>query len=227
MGNNVGLACFISFLGGAALSGLAVWKILDKKYKDRSDEEIASVKEHFTVPKSPDTGVFKELKEKHARQKEEAERRSSLAEEAKHKPNIIEYTKTLKENGYVDYSTVDPKKDEAKSGRYPWDKSEEEKADDKKPHVIEPEYYGENEEYDQVSMTLYADGILAYDDGDVIVEDEERLIGDALEHMGEFEDDAIHVIDKEKGIYYEILADERKYQEATHKKPHLDDGEDE
>ena len=226
MGNNVGLACFLSFVGGAALSGLAVWKILDKYYKARSDEEIASVKEHFTVPKTADMTVFKELKEKYAKQKEESEKKLSLAEEAKHKPNIIEYTKTLKDNNYIDYSTID-KKEEPKSGRYPWEKSESEKDNDMKPHVIEPEYYGENEEYDQVSMTLYADGILAYDDGDVIVEDEERLIGDALEHMGEFEDDAIHVIDKEKEIYYEILADERKYQEATHKKPHLDDGEDE
>ena len=224
MGNNVGVVCFISFLGGAAISGLAVWKILDKYYKAKSDEEIASVKEHFTVPKIIDTSVFKELKEKAAKQQAEVEKeKSSLAEEAKHKPNIIEYTKTLKDNKYVDYSTP-VEKNEKKSGRYPWEKSEK---DDMKPHIIEPEYYGENEEYDQVSMTLYADGILAYDDGDVIVEDEERLIGDALEHMGEFEDDAIHVVDKEKEIYYEILADERKYEDATHKKPHLDDGEDE
>lgn len=218
MGNNVGLCSAISFLAGAAISGLVVWKVLDKKYKDRSDEEIASVKEHFTVPKPEKVEKKDEPK---------TEDKTKTVEKAKNKPNIIEYTKTLKENKYIDYST--PVKEGPKSGRYPWEKSEPEvkEPDDMKPHIIEPEYYGENEEYDQVSMTLYADGILAYDDGDVIVEHEERLIGDALEHMGEFEDDAIHVVDREKEIYYEILADERKYEDATNKKPHLDDGEDE
>lgn len=214
MGNSVGLCSAISFIAGAAISGLVVWKVLDKKYKERSDEEIASVKEHFTVPKPEKVEKKDEPK---------TEDTIKTAEKAKNKPNIIEYTKTLKENNYIDYSTPVDKK--SSSGRYPWEKSEIKEADDMKPHIIEPEYYGENEEYDQVSMTLYADGILAYDDGDVIVENEERLIGDALEHMGEFEDDAIHVVDREKEIYYEILADERKYEDATHKKPHLDDEE--
>lgn len=223
MGNNVALCSVLSFIGGAAASGLIVWKILDKKYKERADKEIESVKKRFTVPRP-------EKKEEKKEAAKVDKKQSDIAEEAKHKPNIIEYTKKLKENNYIDYSTSTEKEDK-KSGRYPWEKSDERKnvfdENDTSPHIIEPEYYGENEEYDQVSMTLYADGILAYDDGDVIVKDEERLIGDALEHLGEFEDDAIHVIDKGKEIYYEILADERKYEEATHKKPHLDDGEDE
>lgn len=214
MGNNVGLCSALSFIAGAALSGLAVWKYLDKKYKERSDEEIASVKEHFTVPK-PEKKVEKE--------EPKTEEKKDKMEKAKNKPSIIEYTKLVKDNKYVDYSTG--AKEEPKTGHYPWDKDEP--KDDGKIHIIEPEYFGENEAYDQVSMTLYADGILAYDDGDVIVEHEERLIGDALEHMGEFEDDAIHVVNQEKEIYYEILADERKYEDATHKKPHLDDEEDE
>jgi len=46
-----------------------------------------------------------------------------------------------------------------------------------------------------------------------------------LEHMGEYEEDALHVCNPVKKIYYEILADERSYEKATKKKPHLSDDE--
>ncbi|MBP5597972.1 MAG: hypothetical protein J6Y02_21570 [Pseudobutyrivibrio sp.] len=205
--NNTVISSILSFIGGAAISGFVVWRILEPKYKKIADEEIASVKEKFTVPK-PEP------------KKEEAKDEKTVAEKAKNKPNIAEYAKKLKETGYVDYSGNDKK-----SESYPWQKSDEEVKS--KPRVIEPEEFEENEEYDSTNLTFYADGILAYDDGkNTIVDDVESLVGDALEHIGDYEDDSVHVVNDELEMYYEILVDPRKYEEATKKKPHLDDEED-
>lgn len=198
--NNSVIYSVLSFIGGAAIGGFVVWKVLEPKYKKIADEEIASVKERFTIPiKKPDNKDEKNNDEK------------VVAEKAKNKPNIAEYAKKLGQNGYVDYSGNDKNDDKIES----------------KPRVIEPEEFEENDEYDSVNLTLYADGILAYDDAkNTIVDDVEELVGDALEHLGEYEDDSVHVVNDGLGMYYEILADLRKYEEATKKKPHLDDEED-
>lgn len=207
MNNNV-IYSVLSFIGGAAIGGFVAWKVLEPKYKKIADEEIASVKEKFTVPK-PEP------------KKEEAKDEKTVAEKAKNKPNIAEYAKKLKETGYVDYSGNDKKTE-----KYPWQKSDEDEVKSK-PRVIEPEEFEENEEYDSTNLTFYADGILAYDDGkNTIVDDVESLVGDALEHIGDYEDDSVHVVNDELEMYYEILVDPRKYEEATKKKPHLDDEED-
>lgn len=198
--NNSVVYSVLSFIGGAAIGGFVVWKVLEPKYKKIADEEIASVKERFTIPiKKPENKDEKNNDEK------------VVAEKAKNKPNISEYAKKLGQNGYVDYSGNDKNGDKIES----------------RPRVIEPEEFEENEEYDSVNLTLYADGILAYDDAkNTIVDDVEELVGDALEHLGEYEDDSVHVVNDELEMYYEILADPRKYEEATKKKPHLDDEED-
>lgn len=205
--NNTVICSVLSFIGGAAISGFVVWRILEPKYKKIADEEIASVKERFTVAK-PEPKPENEKKDE-----------KTMAEKAKNKPSITEYTKTLEKNHYVDYSHFDGTGDNIKKhGK---------RTDIKgKPEVIQPEEFEENDEYDSVNLTLYADGILAYDDAkDTIVEDVESLVGDALEHIGDYEDDSVHVVNHEMEIYYEILTDSRKYEEATNKKPHQDDDE--
>lgn len=188
----------LSFIGGAAVSGIATWKLVEKKceekYKVISDEEIKSVKEKFTVPKV-------ELK------KEEAK---DILKQAINKPSLTEIAKQITKP-YTNYSnTPEP---ENRKDTLPWD-------EERKPHVIKPDEYGENEAYDQVELTLYADGILA-DDKDDIVESE--VVGDALEHIGEYDDDVVHVCDPVKKTYYEILTDNRSYEDATGKEPPKED----
>jgi len=207
----------VSFLSGAAVSGLATWFVAKKKYEKIAQDEIDSVKEHFTVPKTLKKESVEEIKKKSE---------NVLANKAKNKPDIMEYEKQLKDNKYVNYSKSPEEKSVA--ARYPWEKMSE---NIKKinlsnvPYVISPDEYGDEEDYDRVDLTLYADGILA-DEDDRIVEASEVIGEGNIDRMGEFEDDALHVCDPMKKIYYEILSDERSYQDATGKEPHPDDEED-
>lgn len=76
-----------------------------------------------------------------------------------------------------------------------------------KPYVIPPEEFGEND-YDIVSMTYYANGVLVDDNDEIVQQNEiEDIIGDALDHFGEYEDDSVFVRDDDKQIDYEILKD--------------------
>ena len=90
------------------------------------------------------------------------------------------------------------------------DQDENEDEDKVGPYVITPEEFCENEDYEVVCLTHYADGYLVDDNGDVI-EDVEELLGDAISEMGKYEDDVIHVCDDDRKCYYEILADMQKF----------------
>lgn len=50
--------------------------------------------------------------------------------------------------------------------------------------MIPPEQFGDDEEYEQISLTYYADGVLA-DENDEVIEDVEDAVGiDSLNHFG-------------------------------------------
>lgn len=79
------------------------------------------------------------------------------------------------------------------------------------PYVISPDEFGQDESYETISLTYYADGVLA-DDDDEMVEDVENLVGfDSLNHFGEYEDDSVFVRNDRLKCDYEILLDHRKY----------------
>lgn len=191
----------LSFLGGAAISGVVTWKMLEKrteeKYKAISDEEIKSVKEVFTVPiVNKDLFLKKEV--------------SPEKTDAVNTPNMTAVAKEIAKQ-YTNYSNVaEPERREP----LPWEEP--------RIRVIEPDKYGEKEEYDQIELTLYADGILADERDDIV---DKEVVGDALDHMGEYDDDVVHVQDDEKKRYFEIMADNRSYEDATGKKPPEDSEE--
>lgn len=213
--NKAVICSVVSFIGGAAISGLAVWKILEKKieakYAAISDEEIKSVKEKFTVPKSAEMmeALKKKLEKKPEGEKPENNLRgkSSLAD-------MKSYVRKLKDGKYTNYSDVDMKTDD-----------NEEDVEDPNIHIIDPDDFGEDDEYDCISLTFYADGILADDDDNIIDDVDGTISKRALFHFGDYEDDAVHVKNDKRKAYYEVLTDPRSYEKATNKKPHQDHGE--
>ena len=81
-------------------------------------------------------------------------------------------------------------------------------------HVIPPESYGELG-YEEVSLTYYADDVLAYDD-DSVIGDVNKVVGKgSLNTFGEYEDDSVFVRDDNKKIDYEILRDMRRYSDVV------------
>ena len=79
--------------------------------------------------------------------------------------------------------------------------------------VIDPDEFGEEEDYDTVVFYYTSDGLLITEN-DELVEDMEHKVGfRALETFGRYEDDAVHVKNDNIKTYFEILKDERKYSE--------------
>lgn len=187
---------FMMFVLGVAVGSVVTWRYVEKKYEQIAQDEIDSVKEVFSKREAEFT--------------EDTEVRIK-ADNAKEKPNIIEYAARLREQGYTNYSDmVDEKPEEVK----------EEPMSVDKPYVIAPEEFGELDDYETISLTYYADQILA-DDNDVIVDDVEDVVGfDSLNSFGEYEDDSVFVRNDRLKCDYEILLDQRKYSSVIRRKPH-------
>lgn len=114
------------------------------------------------------------------------------------KPSIAECAAILQREGYVNYSDMQNKK------------QKQEIAVDR-PYVIQPSDFGEFDDYEKISLTYTADGVLL-DDMNEIVDDIEETVGeDSLEHFGEYEDDSVYVRNDAKKCDYEILLDQRNY----------------
>ena len=123
------------------------------------------------------------------------------------KPSIAEYAARLQKEGYVNYNDM-PEKEQ----------KQEVVVD--RPYVIQPSDFGEFDDYEKISLTYTADGVLL-DDINEIVDDIEETVGeDSLEHFGEYEDDSVYVRNDAKKCDYEILLDQRNYQEILETQPH-------
>ena len=89
-----------------------------------------------------------------------------------------------------------------------------------KPYVISPEEFGEFEDYERISLSYYADQILA-DEDDEKVEDVDNVVGlESLAHFGEYEDDSVFVRNDRLKCDYEILLDQRTYSDVIKQRPH-------
>lgn len=91
------------------------------------------------------------------------------------------------------------------------------------PHVISPDEFGDQDGYDEISLTYYSDGTVTDDndramDGDEI---EETIGKDSLTHFGEYEDDSVFVRNDRLKVDYEILMDQRSYADVIREKPYL------
>lgn len=85
-----------------------------------------------------------------------------------------------------------------------------EETDMNEPYVISPDDFDENG-YEIVSLTYYADDVLT-DEHDNVIRNRDKLIGKgSLTKFGEYEEDSVFVRDDERKIDYEILADTRNY----------------
>ena len=119
-------------------------------------------------------------------------------EPVEEQPNEKEvYTQYV--NNYLEHSAV----------------KEEEKPLVDRPYVISPDEFSEFEDYEPITLTYYADGVLA-DDEDNIVEDVDAMVGfESLNHFGEYEDDCVFVRNDRVKCDYEILKDLRDFSDVV------------
>lgn len=183
------------FTVGAAIGAAVTYKLLKTKYEQIANDEIESVREYYRKKKEEES----EMDDENESSKDPV--KAEMVKVERNKPAVTEYAAILKKEGYV--------KDIPESEK----KKTVNKED--KPYVISPDEFGENEDYEQISLTLYDDGYLA-DDKDELVDDVDEKIGwESLNHMGDYEDDALHVRNDKLKTDYEILRDFRTYSEAV------------
>ena len=140
------------------------------------------------------------------------------------KPDLIAYAAKLTKNGYIDYTN--PKSLVKATGDTidaVVQKTNEESLDPvilndpsyQPPYIISPEDFAIDDEYTIVNLNYYIDGVLT-DEDDNIVENVDDVVGlENLNHMGEYEDDALHIRNENYKCEYEILLSRRLYHDTT------------
>lgn len=189
---------FLAFIAGAGIGSVCTWQLLKRKYELIAQEEIDSVKAAYATR---ETG--KNLVEGFCNGLKVAEDRTQKDEGD---VDFKKYASIIQKEGYTDYSrSVEEKKGEAFV---------------EKPYVISPEEFGEFEEYEKISLTYYADEVLA-DENDEEVDDVDEIVGEeSLNHFGDYEDDSVFVRNDRLKCDYEILLDQRNYSDVAKTRPH-------
>ncbi len=188
----------VIFAAGMATGAVAAWGMARKKYEQIAQEEIDSVKEQFSRC-AGEEGKPKDGQEEAA----EADNNGNkdVGQEEPHRKEHTAYQTMVERCGYA--------------------KAEESRKEEsvERPYVIKPEEFGEFGEYETISLTYYADQVLA-DDGDELVEDVEDTVGfESLGHFGEYEDDSVFVRNDRLKCDYEILLDSRNYADVRKAMP--------
>ena len=175
------------FALGASVGSVVTWKLLKTKYEQIANEEIASVKEVFT--KKYGTAKQKKLEK---------------PEKPKKEVTVQEYAAELAKNGYVRYSDTETEEGGGKNMKK-----------HRGPYVITPDEYGENHDYEIVTLYYCADKVLV-NEYDEVIEDVEGTVGEeSLTHFGEYEADSVFVRNDAMKIDYEILLDARNFRELN------------
>lgn len=183
---NNSVKIIFTFAIGAAVGVVATQKFFKAKYATIAQEEIDSVKEVYSKRK-----INEEIHEDADDYYIDPEK----VDEYEHIINKQKYSKNEEKGG-------------SEKAMIKHDKNVN-------IEVVPPDEFGQIDEYDLISITYYANGILT-DDGDEPIEDIEGTIGpDALDSFGEWEDDTVYVRNDDRGCYYEICRDYSDYHEPT------------
>lgn len=190
----------ILFATGAAIGSLVTWKIMKTNRERIVQEEIDSFKATYSACMGG-----------RARATESFEKDNGELEEEDADPDdadVFEYDRLV--NAYKGSNEEGENVEEGEGDYIPYING---------PYVISPEDFADgNYDYDCISLTYYADGVLA-DDWGVKMDIDETIGDEALEHFGDYEDDIVHVRNERKREDYEVARDPRKYVDVVNDTP--------
>lgn len=208
---NNGIKLFVAFAVGAAAGSVVTWKLVKTKYEKIAQEEITTVRNAFEEYKKCCEEPTESSDEKQdcegPEPKEDLDAEPTDYDSEEYQSAVRKMKETLENGGYVDYSKYDEKGGSESMVAKPGEPS---------PKVIPPDEFGEDEEYDQISLTYFADGVIIdewnrkYDEFEI----RDSIGENFAAHFGQYEDDSVFVRNDRLETYYEILADVRTYEEA-------------
>lgn len=208
------------YLLGALTGSVAVFFVLNEKYKKIADDEINEIRQLYKEQK-------KKFQEETEAYQEEVDKLNTelkwkeledLDEEDENDDEMTEYDRFVESdilkhqdhNQRVNYSSSINYKDIPEEDR-PY------REDD--AFVIAPEHFGEDEDMDVCTLYYFADGTLT-DDNYVPVDDVVFTVGeDALDSFGTYEEDCVYVENPKLHSYFEILKDPRTFDEYKDEHP--------
>lgn len=138
-----------------------------------------------------------EVREYYKSKKENVKEEEPVVEEKENvEETVNEYEEIVQNSGYVNYNKMSeqPKVEKASSVDM--------------PYIIDPEEFGEEEGYDTMTLTYFADGVLI-DDVDEVINEPDPVVGlDNLKIFDEFEAGSIYVRNDVWKTDFEILKDD-------------------
>lgn len=191
------------FAAGLAIGAVAGACVIKNKVLADAREEIEEVREYYRSKAVETTDeVVEEVKE--------------VKEEVKEVKEVVQEIKNDSEKKvYINYNKL--------ASKYT-SKEEPKRFDD--PFIIDPSEFGEDPEYDTMTLTYFADGVLV-DDVDEVIEEPDIVVG--LENLKVFEEFGATSIYVRNDIYktdYEVIRDDWNYSDMNEmpivreKKPH-------
>ena len=214
--NKNALINIATFAIGAAVGSVATWKLLKTKYENIAQEEIDSVKEAFAEEaKTNSEPVEDEVKVAKAQTKayNEIIKNVGYSVSSGYSEGIKDLNKEVSEKIKTIVAECDEIVNLGKEAMVNTGGKETMVKDG--PYIIPPSDFGEDDEYEVITLVCYADGVITESDNGEIVDDVEGAIGDCdvRAHFGEYEDDSVFIRNEERKVDYEILRDTDNYYE--------------
>lgn len=194
-----GIKYLFAFAIGAAAGSFAAWKLLETKYQNIADEEIASMEDFY--------------KRRYAEPTEESKDENPDEDEE----DDSEYF--VYEDQVSQYITTTESTEDEKGGS--------EIAEEEVPRVIAPGEFGDGD-YELETLLYFEKDKILTDDGYTPIGNPESIVGpDYASHFGDYEydQDSVYVRNDRLKTDYEILRDERKYDDVVKQNPDLTDEE--
>lgn len=176
------------FAAGLAIGAVAGACVIKNKVLADAKEEIEEVREYY---RSKSVEATDEVAEEVKEVKEVVEEVKEVVQEIKNDSN---------KRTYVNYNKL--------ASTY---KPQEEPTRFDDPFIIDPSEFGEDSEYDTMTLTYFADGVLV-DDVDEVIEEPDIVVG--LENLKVFEEFGASSIYVRNDIYktdYEVIRDDWNY----------------
>lgn len=183
----------VTFTVGAGIGSAVMWKLIKDRYERIANEEIESVKEAFTPKKEVEPEAVEEEK-------------SSIDELEKVK-ELASFSRMTDKVGYTNYSDLNQEKE----GTSTVIESVDIEIEDYQ-HIIDEDDFGELVGYDYESLTLYTDGVLADEQGEIVENIEATVGSDALDRLKNDPDQTcIYVRNDNLDCDYEIFKEDERY----------------
>lgn len=185
-------AYILGVVSGGSIAAVICKKKYEKMYREQYEAAVKSVKETYSVPVEKPEEDSPSVEDVADNIPDDSLRRELAALTEKYRTGS-------------DFEMADPLRIPSKQ----------------EPYILEPDQYGDEPDYEQISLTYYADGKLADEDDD-LVENIPLILGEEWrERFDKYDEDCVYVRNDARHCDYEITRDFRKYIEVVEERPYL------